>query len=89
MDFLTTADAEQGSLHDDIDAFFATLRRDGTLLSATYFGGSGKDEGLAIAVDQYGIGYAAGYTQSPNLAVGNRYRKRTGAMVTDSLPPSI
>ena len=61
MDFLTTADAEQGSLHDDIDAFFATLTRDGTLLSATYFGGSGKDEGLAIAVDRYAIGFFAGY----------------------------
>jgi len=37
------------------------------LLYSTYLGGSGDDQGWAIAADSAGNAYAAGYTSSPNF----------------------
>jgi len=37
------------------------------LLYSTYLGGSGNDQGWAIAADSAGNAYAAGYTSSPNF----------------------
>ncbi|HEU0293373.1 MAG TPA: SBBP repeat-containing protein [Anaerolineales bacterium] len=54
--------------HDELsgiaDAFVVKLNPDGSLGYATYFGGAGYDSGNAIAVNQNGEVYIAGYTTS-------------------------
>src|SRR5579871_1551933 len=50
------------------DAFLVTLSPDGTrLLSSSYFGGSGRDEGYQVALDNAGNVWLAGGTDSVNL----------------------
>lgn len=46
------------------DAFLAKFSASGTLLWATYFGGSGNDLGWGIVTDLSGNVYIAGYTES-------------------------
>ena len=48
------------------DAYVATLRPDGTLLNATFLGGSGRDQANDIAVDPNGVTYVIGTTNSLN-----------------------
>jgi hypothetical protein len=53
------------TFNGDVDAFVAKVRADGmALLYAGYIGGSGLDEGTAIAVDTAGNAYVTGYTYS-------------------------
>jgi len=52
------------------DAFVAKVKADGTAFEYSgYFGGSGDDEGMGIAVDGYGNVYVTGKTTSSNLPV--------------------
>lgn len=52
------------------DVFVTKLNATGTtLLYSTYLGGSGYDEGNAIAVDAAGQAYLTGSTESPNFPV--------------------
>jgi len=55
----------------DTDAFAAKLTADGALTWATFLGGSGPDEGCAIALDGSGNPYAAGSTMSVNFTGGS------------------
>ena len=57
------------------DAFVAKFDPTGThLLYATYLGGSGDDEGWAIAVDHAGNAYIAGHTDSTDFPLSNAYQ---------------
>ncbi|HWB86083.1 MAG TPA: SBBP repeat-containing protein [Bryobacteraceae bacterium] len=49
------------------DAFVMKLRADGSVAYATYMGGSGPDQGRAIAVDSQGNAWITGDTVSPNF----------------------
>ncbi len=49
------------------DAFIAKLARDGTLVYATYLGGSGPDFATAIAIDAFGDAWITGTTISPDF----------------------
>jgi len=52
------------------DVFVTKLRPDGSgLVYSTYLGGTGNDEGLAIAVDAAGNAYVTGRTASNNFPV--------------------
>ena len=68
-DFPTTAGAFQttfGGGNDD--AFVTKLNPTGTaLVYSTYLGGTGYDQGAAIAVDTAGNAYVTGYTDSTDF----------------------
>ncbi len=49
------------------DAFAIKLAPDGTTVYATYLGGSGSDQGRAVAVDSQGNTWITGDTESPNF----------------------
>jgi hypothetical protein len=67
-----TVNPGQQALDGLIDAFVAKLNGPGTaLVYATYFGGSGPDYGLSIAVDAAGDACFAGETFSPDFPVLN------------------
>ncbi|MBI2340886.1 MAG: SBBP repeat-containing protein [Deltaproteobacteria bacterium] len=70
-DFPVTADAFDPTLDGDEDAFVVLLDTEGTLLYATYLGGSGLDRGLDIALDQAEAGdtYITGYTTSSDFPI--------------------
>ena len=60
----------QASNAGGVDAFVAKLTPAGSgLLYATYIGGSGDDQGAAIAVDSTGEAYVTGSTGSSNFPV--------------------
>ncbi|HEY1203956.1 MAG TPA: SBBP repeat-containing protein, partial [Bryobacteraceae bacterium] len=57
------------------DAFVTKLTPAGNaLVYSTYLGGSGFDQGFAIAVDGTGSAYVAGSTESPNFPVQEAYQ---------------
>ncbi len=67
-DFPTTAGAFSRSYHGGSDAFVVKLNPDGTsLVYATYLGGSGYEDGWALAVDAAGAAYVTGLTQSADF----------------------
>ncbi|MCI0724197.1 MAG: SBBP repeat-containing protein [Acidobacteria bacterium] len=62
------------------DAFVTRLNASGVgLLYSTYFGGSGEDEGKAIALDAAGSAYIAGLTLSTNFTVSTGSSPYRGA----------
>ncbi len=66
------------------DAFVAKLSPAGNALAyATYLGGSGKDEGIGIAVDQAGAAYVAGFTTSADFPTANALQPRLGGGTYD------
>jgi hypothetical protein len=70
-----TASAYQSTNRGGLDAFLTRLSSAGnSLTSSTYFGGSGEDEGFAIARDSAGLLYVAGATSSANLPLANPLR---------------
>jgi Beta-propeller repeat len=73
-DFPGTTGAYQPALKGPQDAFVAKLGPDGTLLAATYLGGTGYDEGYGIAVDSVGNVYVTGTTYSTNFPIVNAYQ---------------
>ncbi len=78
-DFPVTAGAFQRILNSPglEDAFVAKLNPTGTLIYATYLGGSSSDLGYAIAVDQGGAAYVAGSTNSMNFPVTSSAPRRS------------
>jgi beta-propeller repeat-containing protein/centrosomal CEP192-like protein/HYDIN/CFA65/VesB family protein len=65
----------QGTLNGPINAFVAKLKTDGsTILYSTYLGGSGSDEGDAIAVDSGGDAFITGTTTSPDFPKLNPFQ---------------
>ena len=57
------------------NAFLAKFNSSGSLKWATYFGGSGDDEGWGVAVDVSSNAYITGYTNSlGNIATAGAYR---------------
>jgi hypothetical protein len=60
----------QQTLAGSVDVFVAKLNPAGNaVIYCTYFGGSGDDRGLAIAVDAAGNAYVTGSTMSSNLPI--------------------
>jgi hypothetical protein len=59
----------QGSYHGNRDAFFAQYDDAGNLVTGYYIGGSGLDEGNAIARNTAGLVYLAGGTSSSDFPV--------------------
>jgi hypothetical protein len=67
-DFPVTSGAYQPGNHGSYDAFVAKLSPDGSsILSATYFGGSGSESTSGIALDSSGDVFVSGSTNSINL----------------------
>jgi hypothetical protein len=59
----------------DTDAFVAKIPPGGgTLVYSTYLGGSGRDDGLGIAVDAAGSAYVTGVTQSTDFPTVNAFQ---------------
>jgi hypothetical protein len=65
------AGANNGIAGGNSDAFVAKVSSQGTLLWATYLGGSADDYSYAIAVDAAGDAYVTGNTNSPTFAGAN------------------
>jgi hypothetical protein len=74
VDFPTTANAYQPAFHGVRDAFVVKLDPKGVLVYATYLGGSDVDVASAIAVDDAGHAYVAGYTCSADFPVANAFQ---------------
>ncbi len=71
--FPTTAGVVQGTPAGGTDAFVAKLNATGTALTyATYLGGSGNDEGTAVAVDSGGRAFVTGDTNSADFPTTRR-----------------
>jgi hypothetical protein len=69
---LRRVNAMQTTLGAPRDAFVSKLNPEGTaLIYSTYLGGTGTDEGFAVAVDEDGYAYVAGFTQSPDFPIYN------------------
>jgi len=67
---LQPAFSDGGDAPGNGDAFVLRLGRTGTLDFATYLGGSGADEGRAVAVDGTGV-YVGGVTNSSDFPVAS------------------
>lgn len=65
--FPVTIGAAQTTAGGAGDAFVAQIAAAGTLGYATYLGGTGSEQGAAIAVDSTGQAYVTGFTQSTNF----------------------
>jgi len=79
--------AIQPALGGDCDAFLGKLNPAGnTIAYLSYLGGSGSDNGAAVALDPTGAVYVAGWTLSPNFPLQNPYQSinagNFGAFVT-------
>lgn len=73
------------------DAFVTKLSASGSeLVYSTYLGGSGRDEGLGIAVDSNFCAYVTGFTESTNFPTANALQRTNGgrgdAFVTKIAP---
>ena len=67
------------------DAFVTKLNPSGTaLLYSTYLGGTGSDEGNAIAVDSVGSAYVAGSTTSTNFPTAFAFQNTYGGGAVDA-----
>ena len=66
----TSQPANRGS----IDAFVIKLNSAGAVVFATYFGGSGDDRALGIAVDPSGQAWITGSTTSSDLPILNAFQ---------------
>ena len=68
-DFPTTPDAADATHNGGADAFMTTFDAGGLLLYSTYLGGSGDDDGKAIAVDSDNDAIVAGFSAGPDFPV--------------------
>jgi uncharacterized repeat protein (TIGR01451 family) len=79
-----TANALQPALAGAFDAFMTTLNPAGSaLVDSTYLGGTGSDEGRAIAVDGTGV-YVAGFTGSSDFPTASPLQGSYGGGVQDA-----
>ena len=62
------------------DAFLARLNANGSIAYTGYFGGSGEDRAVAVAVDAAGEVYFTGGTTSPNFPVANAFQNANQGM---------
>lgn len=85
--FAVTAIAAQPACGGNRDAFVGRFSADGRhLLYATFLGGSGPDDGSAIALDGAGAAYVTGSTASrdfPTIAPAAQPRSRNAAAGSD------
>lgn len=70
-DFPVTRDAYQAESGGGTDVFLATVSTEGELLTSTYFGGSGEDIGIALAVDADNSLYLTGSTSSDDFPLND------------------
>jgi len=68
------------------DAFVAKISASGTLIWATYVGGTGDDSAGAIAVDAAGNVYVAGTTQSTDFPLTANAFKKSGPASPGGVP---
>ena len=61
-----------------VDAFLLKLNPAGSILFATYFGGSGDDRALGVTVDSAGQPWITGVTASRDLPVMNAFQAAPG-----------
>ena len=91
-DFPITAGAFQPHLHGGSDVFVSKLNANGTaLIYSTYLGGYTNDRGYAIAVDNIGSAYVAGFAFSPDFpttpgSFQNVLRESADAFVAKLVP---
>jgi hypothetical protein len=96
-DLPVTASALQASNAGDCDAFLAKLSAaGGSLAYLSYLGGSSSDTATAVALDNSGNVYVAGWTLSTNFPLLNPYQSTNagnyGAFVSKmilNLPPTV
>ena len=73
------------------DAFVAKFNPAGELVYATYLGGSGNEEGFAIAVDRAGDAWVTGYTTSNDFPItANALQKKNAGgtrFISATTPP--
>jgi len=67
--------------HGGYDAFVAKLDGAGALVYSTYLGGSGDDQGSAIALDTSGNIYVTGQTSSVDFPMANAIQNYNGGAV--------
>jgi hypothetical protein len=78
-EFATTANAAQPTYGGGIDAVVVKLSADGSqLLYGSYLGGSDRDEGFDIAVDNAGNIYLTGKTASDDFPLANAHQNTFG-----------
>jgi hypothetical protein len=85
--FPVTAGAYQTTAGGGYDAFILKLNigdDGGSLIYATYLGGSGDDYAYSVAVDGFGCAYVAGKTASEALATVNAYQSTYGGGSDDA-----
>jgi hypothetical protein len=99
---LPVKNAVQSTPAGDYDAFLARLDSTGSLTYLSYYGGSGSDAALGIALDAAGDVYIGGQTFSTNLPLVNAFQsanlgnasgfvakfKFTSAPSADSITPA-
>ena len=73
-DDLPTAGSQLSTYRGSADPFVSRFSATGGLDYATYFAGTGHDEGSSIAVDAGGAMYVAGYTQSVDFPTANAFQ---------------
>lgn len=74
-DFPIVTGAYQPALAGSSDVFITKIAPDGaSLVYSTYLGGTGTDQGLAIAIDVSGAAYVTGSTSSTNFPTENAYQ---------------
>jgi hypothetical protein len=83
-DFPVTGGVLQSRFSGNEDAFIAKFSPNGTLIYATYLGGSGTTIGHGIAVDQFGDAYVTGSTNSTKFPVMNAYQSQYGGGLADA-----
>lgn len=72
---IATAGSHQSTIGGNSDAYFAKFHESGTLIWATYYGGTGNDYGKGIAIDTADRVYLAGRTQSTSdIATSGSYQ---------------
>jgi hypothetical protein len=80
----------QATLRGPTDAFVTKFNATGTMLFySTYFGGSGTDGGINIAVDSAGSAYIVGNTNSADLPLSGPLQSSFGGGLLDAFVAKI
>ena len=83
-DFPTASPLQAAHGGGSDDLFVTKLNAAGSaLLYSTYLGGSGRDEGLSIAVDAAGNAYVTGFTRSTNFPTASPFQAAHSGGVND------